>query len=598
MFGKDSLVRLVITARDATANAFNKVDKRIGGLKRAAGALKIAFLGAFGGGAATASAVLKQQIDFADQLDKIHDKLDVTAESMSQLAFVADKSNISFSTLEKSLQKSAQGISEAAKGTGSAREAIDELGLSAEKLNQLAPDQQLLVLARAFEQVEIPADRLRLAIRLFGEEGADMVRILELGGDGLARAKREADALGVTISTNTAKSAAELKDQMAELSQRVQILGRNIAADAVGPMNRIADAMNRAYRDGGALRAVWVGLGGAMAELIKESDVERLEDVDMKLRALEFRIKDLIRARKRFLFPISQDEFLREVDQARELQHKFMQEREQIAASIRRQNERIERARKEGVEGAIDAGKATVSAEEKTNEGLRKELAAREKIYRQHVDRLQQLQQDQKTIAEEFATLVEDIQQGKPAQGDKPLDFLDVSTTKYQAEKALSEGDMERAIDLARKAGDQLRELKEQGDVSGAALTGLAKQIEAVANAATQARIDVEIVGIERERAKINDLRKQLKKDPLAMSVEISEAEPEASRWARTRRLAELIDDFEANYWPDWKLLQRPPAGASRLRIALFEAFATGCVVPRSPRRLSQLMETIREPDF
>lgn len=46
----------------------------------------------------------------------------------------------------------------------------------------------------------------------------------------------------------------------------------------------------------------------------------------------------------------------------------------------------------------------------------------------------------------------------------------------------------------------------------------------------------------------------------------------EGKRWRRSKRLALEAQRFEAIQWPRWRKLEHPPAGASNLSIALWQA--------------------------
>ena len=70
-------------------------------------------------------------------------------------------------------------------------------------------------IAEAMKQVELPADRLRLAFKLFDSEGAELVNMMSEGGGLIESSKELAEVLarlGVN-STRAAKDIAHLKDE-------------------------------------------------------------------------------------------------------------------------------------------------------------------------------------------------------------------------------------------------------------------------------------------------------------------------------------------------------------------------------------------------
>jgi hypothetical protein len=96
----------------------------------------------------------------------------------------ADISGVESGAFDAAFEKFASGIGEAAMtGKGPAAEALDRLGLNAGALSGMAPDQQLLEVAGALEQVENVNERLALSKGLLGKGGAELATMLAAGRD-------------------------------------------------------------------------------------------------------------------------------------------------------------------------------------------------------------------------------------------------------------------------------------------------------------------------------------------------------------------------------------------------------------------------------
>ncbi|MBX3751934.1 MAG: hypothetical protein KF897_17785, partial [Opitutaceae bacterium] len=103
---------------------------------------------------------------------------------------------------------------DAAKGTASAQQALSLLGLSVEDLAGLSPDQQFKRLADRLSQVIDPALRTALAMEIFGRAGTKLLPLLSSGSAGIEELQSQARSLGLTVSTQTARDAAELNDTL------------------------------------------------------------------------------------------------------------------------------------------------------------------------------------------------------------------------------------------------------------------------------------------------------------------------------------------------------------------------------------------------
>jgi hypothetical protein len=204
-----------IRAEDKTALAFKSVKAKLSGLTGSLFNVKTAMaasLGALGIGA-----MAKNIMASADEIHKMNLKIGASTESLSQLKHAAGLSGIEFKTMAKAMQDATNQISDAAQDTGTAKNALEELGVDAVALNNLAPEEQLLELADAFAQVQNHADKVRLAMDIFGGRGASMLQMLASGRDGIKEMMEEADKLGLTLSQTAANDIAAANDAIAKM---------------------------------------------------------------------------------------------------------------------------------------------------------------------------------------------------------------------------------------------------------------------------------------------------------------------------------------------------------------------------------------------
>ena len=112
------------------------------------------------------------------------------------------------------LQDQAEKISEAAMlGTGEAVDVLAALNLNAAELNKLSPDQQIMKIADAMEQVQNQNDKQQLAIKLWGGSAAKMVNTIKGGADALQGLMNEA----VVIDDKVIRDSETFNDTMLDL---------------------------------------------------------------------------------------------------------------------------------------------------------------------------------------------------------------------------------------------------------------------------------------------------------------------------------------------------------------------------------------------
>jgi hypothetical protein len=174
----------------------------------------------------------REGIEQIDRMAKVSRKLGTTVEQLNALHFAGKKAGIGVNTIDMALQRMTRRVAEAAIGTGEAKAAIAELGLDPAKLSAAGPYESLLKIGDALKQIESPAQRVRLAFKLFDSEGVEMVNILSEGSAGLEEAKRKMDALAGSTSLG-AKNVEALTDKLTEFGSVLTEGGRNRLIEAL-----------------------------------------------------------------------------------------------------------------------------------------------------------------------------------------------------------------------------------------------------------------------------------------------------------------------------------------------------------------------------
>ena len=226
-------VRIPISAEDRFSKTFGKAQKGLIAVGAAAAktATKVAKIGAaFAAAGVTAGVALtKASMTSIDALAKTADRIGVTTESLASLQLAASLAGVESRTLEKSLQNLAVGVSDAADGTGVAKDALIELGLSAASLEKLPLDQQMYLVADAMKDVENQTDKVRIATDLFGARGVAVLNMIGDGSSSLRQMAEESEKLGLAISRVDAKQIEMANDAVTTARSVFTGLGNQLA---------------------------------------------------------------------------------------------------------------------------------------------------------------------------------------------------------------------------------------------------------------------------------------------------------------------------------------------------------------------------------
>ncbi|MBL0920931.1 MAG: phage tail tape measure protein [Phycisphaerales bacterium] len=207
-------------------------------------------IGASAVGAAFGAAT-KVFISSGDALEKMATRTGLSVETLSELKFAAEQSGSDLEVLEKGVRTLQRTLFDAAGGSATAKKSLDALGLSADDLLAMSPEDQFKVIAEAISRVPDAATRAALAMTILGKAGTQLLPLMQDGARGIEALQAEARRLGLTISTETASDAARLGDAIDALKSvlraTVITIGGALAPSLeaiVARTTRIAAAVN------------------------------------------------------------------------------------------------------------------------------------------------------------------------------------------------------------------------------------------------------------------------------------------------------------------------------------------------------------------
>lgn len=139
-----------------------------------------------------------------DKLAKTSAKLGLTVAELQRIQFAGEQSGVATEKLSTAFQRLTRRSAEAAQGTGEAKAAFQELGISAERFLGLSAEQKILLLSQRFDTLKTQADKVRVAFKLFDTEGVDLVNLLNSGSDGIKELLTQQSRQGTLTQEQTA----------------------------------------------------------------------------------------------------------------------------------------------------------------------------------------------------------------------------------------------------------------------------------------------------------------------------------------------------------------------------------------------------------
>ena len=220
------------------------------------------------GGVAALTLFVRSQLKSIDSLAKTSKKLGVATEDLVGFHHAAKLAGLETRTFNMALQRMTRRVSEAARDTGEAKDAIKELRLDAKKLNTAGPSEALRMIADALSRVTNQADRVRLAFKLFDSEGVAMINMLQEGRGALERAADEVRRFGTAISGVQATQIEQANDAITRLKESLRGLGVQLTvrlSSAIEGLSRLFTDWGIAAK--GASNVVVAGVGRTASAL-------------------------------------------------------------------------------------------------------------------------------------------------------------------------------------------------------------------------------------------------------------------------------------------------------------------------------------------
>lgn len=200
--------------------------------------------------------MVRHTIEADDHLNKLAQSTGISVESLSQLKYAAELSNISVDDFAKGMKGLSVAAEEAAtNGASKAAKAFQQLGVQFKNSDGSLKDTDKLFtdVAQAMSGFKDGAGKAAVAQTLFSKVGAEFIPLLNQGAEGLAKLRDEADKFGVTVSSGTAAAAEELNDNFTRLKAAGQGLVNQFVAKFLPTFSEMTASFIEAAKQGGAL---------------------------------------------------------------------------------------------------------------------------------------------------------------------------------------------------------------------------------------------------------------------------------------------------------------------------------------------------------
>lgn len=208
-------------------------------------------------GALTAG--VKSVASYGDNIDKMSQKMGISAKGYQEWDAVLQHSGTSMETMKSSMKTLANAVE---KGNG----AFERIGISMTDLSSMSNEDIFSATIAGLQNVDNETERTYLAGQLLGRGATELGALLNTSAEDTQAMRDRVRELGGVMSDDAVKAAAAFQDNMQDLQTAVSGLGRGMMAELLPSMNNIiAGFTNLIMGEQGATEKLSAGFEGLYA---------------------------------------------------------------------------------------------------------------------------------------------------------------------------------------------------------------------------------------------------------------------------------------------------------------------------------------------
>lgn len=185
--------------------------------------------------------MVKGAIEAGDRINDLAQSTGITVEALSRFSKAASVSGTDIEGVSKGLVKLSKVMLDAATNGKQSAAAFAALGINIKNSDGSlkSADRVMLEVANRFKAMPDGVAKTALALKLFGKSGADLVPLLNMGGDAI-------DKMSTKMTTAFAQKADQYSDKLAILGGKVGALGADLTIALLPTLDKITDVLTSA----------------------------------------------------------------------------------------------------------------------------------------------------------------------------------------------------------------------------------------------------------------------------------------------------------------------------------------------------------------
>jgi len=199
--------------------------------------------------------------EYGNEIDKMSQKMNMSAEAYQEWDFVMEHAGISMDSLKMGIKT----LSSAAE-TGS--EAFEQLGISQEQISSMSSEELFSATITALQDVESETERTYLAGQLLGRGATELGPLLNMTAEETDALKQQVHDLGGVLSDETVKAAAQFEDSLQNMKVAFSGVKNSLLSEFLPSFSTVMDGLALVFSgDEGGLALIDEGVNDFITSL-------------------------------------------------------------------------------------------------------------------------------------------------------------------------------------------------------------------------------------------------------------------------------------------------------------------------------------------
>ena len=265
---KTIAAELTGVSESAATEAGDKSGKKLGegiakGLKATAATIGAALTTATAAAVGTGKAFLNaanSTAQYGDSIDKMSQKMGVSATFFQEFDFVAKHAGTSMESLKGSMKTLAN-----AAVNGS--DAFNKLGISQEQIASMSQEELFAATIKALQNVGNETERTALASKVLGKGATELGALLNMSADETDALRQQVHDLGGVMSDEAIQASAQYQDEMQNLDVALTGVKNNMMSQFLPGISSVMSGLSKVFSGQGGIDEIKTGLQSVITNI-------------------------------------------------------------------------------------------------------------------------------------------------------------------------------------------------------------------------------------------------------------------------------------------------------------------------------------------